>query len=136
MPHSSVVLDDLSFSWPDGQIALNHLSAAFSSGRTGLVGRNGSGKSTLLRLIDGTLSPTSGNVSVSGSVATLAQTLVLGRVTNPAIRCVGVALNTVRFGAEEAQAEMAAVAQRLGLPVADAIRGGAAFEQLLDACTP
>jgi uncharacterized NAD-dependent epimerase/dehydratase family protein len=64
----------------------------------------------------------------------IAQTLVLGRVTNPAIRCVGVALNTVRLSAEEAQAEMDAVAQRLGLPVADAIRGGAAFEQLLDAC--
>lgn len=66
----------------------------------------------------------------------IAQTLVLGRVTNPAICCVGVALNTAGMSAEVAQAEIDAVAQRLGLPVADAIRGGAAFECLLDACVP
>ena len=64
------------------------------------------------------------------------QTVALGRVTNPAIRCVGVALNTSRLSAEAAQAEIDAVTQRLGLPAADVMRGGAAFARLLDACTP
>ena len=70
---SCVVLDDLSFSWPDGSSSLRHISGAFSRGRTGLVGANGSGKSTLLRLIAGELTPTAGSVSVSGSVDHLRQ---------------------------------------------------------------
>ena len=64
----------------------------------------------------------------------IAHTVALGRVTNPAIRCVGVALNTARLGAAAAQAEIDAVAQRLGLPAADVMRGGPAFARLLDAC--
>ena len=68
--------------------------------------------------------------------AVIAQTVALGRVTNPDIRCVGAALNTVQFSAEAAQAEIDMTAQRLGLPVADPMRGGPAFERLLDACTP
>lgn len=75
--HSAVVLDRLSFTWPDGTIALDGLSGAFGSGRTGLVGRNGAGKSTLLRLIAGELEPTSGLVTTSGEVATLPQQLTL-----------------------------------------------------------
>jgi uncharacterized NAD-dependent epimerase/dehydratase family protein len=66
----------------------------------------------------------------------IAQTLALGRVTNPAIRCVGVALNTSRLSPEAAQAEIDAVAQRLGLPAADVMRGGPSFVRLLDACMP
>ncbi len=72
---SSVTLDGISFTWPDGSIALRDVSGAFSTGTTGLVGRNGSGKSTLLRIIDGSLTPTTGRVSVTGDVRTLAQTV-------------------------------------------------------------
>ncbi|WP_313670024.1 DUF1611 domain-containing protein [Sandarakinorhabdus sp.] len=61
-------------------------------------------------------------------------TIRLGRRTNPAIRCAGVSLNTVAMGAAAADALMAAEAARLGLPVADPIRGGTAFEALVDAC--
>ena len=68
--------------------------------------------------------------------AVIAQTIALGRVTNPDIRCVGAALNTAQFSAEAAQTEIDMLAQRLGLPVADPMRGGLAFERLLDACTP
>ncbi|MGB4135059.1 MAG: ATP-binding cassette domain-containing protein, partial [Microbacterium sp.] len=75
--HSSVVLDRLTFAWPDGQIALDQVSGSFGTGRTGLVGRNGSGKSTLLRLIAGILSPTSGTVQATGEVAYLPQRLTL-----------------------------------------------------------
>ncbi|QDZ14891.1 ABC-F family ATP-binding cassette domain-containing protein [Humibacter ginsenosidimutans] len=74
---SSVVLDRLTFAWPDGSVALNSVSGAFGTGRTGLVGRNGSGKSTLLRLIAGELTPTSGSVSATGEVAYLPQQLTL-----------------------------------------------------------
>ena len=64
----------------------------------------------------------------------IAQTIALGRLTNPAIRCAGVSLNTAGMSEDSAAAEIAAVAARLGLPVADPIRGGGAFERLLDAC--
>lgn len=57
----------------------------------------------------------------------------LGRRTNPRIRCVGVALDTSRLGPEDAVARMAAEAARLGLPVADPLRGGPAFVALVDA---
>ena len=62
------------------------------------------------------------------------ETIALGRVTNPAIRCVGVALNTGGMGLAAAEAEIAAYAARLPYPVADPMRGGPAFERLLDAC--
>ena len=61
-------------------------------------------------------------------------TIRLGSRTNPAIRCGGVSLNTSAYSAEEAEALMTAENERLGLPVADPIRGGAAFEALVDSC--
>jgi uncharacterized NAD-dependent epimerase/dehydratase family protein len=65
---------------------------------------------------------------------TIELTLRLGRRTNPAIRCAGVSLNTSRLSEREAQQLLQAEAERLALPVADPIRGGAEFERLLDAC--
>jgi ATPase subunit of ABC transporter with duplicated ATPase domains len=73
----SVVLSDLSFSWPNGRRVLDGLNAAFSPGRTGLIGVNGAGKSTLLALIAGRLKPSSGSVTVTGDVGYLPQTLTL-----------------------------------------------------------
>lgn len=75
--HASVTLDRLTFTWPDGSTALDGVSGAFSTGRTGLVGRNGSGKSTLLRLIAGDLEPTSGLLHLTDDVAYLPQQLTL-----------------------------------------------------------
>ncbi|MEV4085336.1 ATP-binding cassette domain-containing protein, partial [Nonomuraea fuscirosea] len=74
----SIVVDQVSFAWPDGTTVLNRLDAAFPAGRTGLIGLNGTGKSTLLRLIAGELTPASGAVSVQGVAGYLPQNLPLG----------------------------------------------------------
>lgn len=74
-PSPSLVLDRVRLVWPDGTVALDDVSGALGSGRTGLVGRNGAGKSTLLRVAAGQLPPTSGLVVASGSVAMLPQRL-------------------------------------------------------------
>lgn len=71
----SIVVDDLSHTWPDGTAVLDGLDVAFPAGRTGLIGVNGSGKSTLLRLIAGELHLQQGSVSVAGEIGYLPQTL-------------------------------------------------------------
>ena len=76
--HSSVTLTDVSFVWPNGDVALTGISGSFGAGRTGLVGANGSGKSTLLRLLAGRLEPSSGRIALAGDVGYLPQTLTLG----------------------------------------------------------
>ncbi|WP_026372922.1 ABC-F family ATP-binding cassette domain-containing protein [Agrococcus lahaulensis] len=78
MAHAAIALSRVSLTWPDGTVALDAVTGALGHGRTGLVGRNGSGKSTLLRLIAGELSPTTGELVVHGTVATLRQQLALG----------------------------------------------------------
>jgi uncharacterized NAD-dependent epimerase/dehydratase family protein len=65
---------------------------------------------------------------------TIELNLRLGRRTNPAVRCGGVSLNTSQLWPDEAQRVLAAQSARLGLPVADPIRGGAPFEVLIDNC--
>ncbi|NYF16739.1 ATPase subunit of ABC transporter with duplicated ATPase domains [Microbacterium sp. AK009] len=105
MPQSSfrpsVVLDDVSFHWPDGTVALRDLSGAFPSGRTGLVGRNGTGKTTLLRLIAGDLTPSAGRIQRSGEVATLAQRVTLD-VDTPIAALLGAASTLAAARAIEA----------------------------------
>ncbi|TCP54252.1 ATPase subunit of ABC transporter with duplicated ATPase domains [Tamaricihabitans halophyticus] len=81
---TALTFDHLSFTWPDGSVALDELSGAFSAGRTGLIGRNGSGKTTLLRLAVGELTPTSGQISATGTVAYLPQHLTLDTGTRVA----------------------------------------------------
>lgn len=61
-------------------------------------------------------------------------TIRLGRHTNPAIRCGGISFNTARYSAKDADKLMKAESERLGLPVADPIRGGAAFDALVESC--
>lgn len=61
-------------------------------------------------------------------------TVLLGKRTNPAIRCVGVSLNTSALSEAEASAVIAETSRRVGLPAADPIRGGPAFEAMVDAC--
>ncbi|MEV6105960.1 ribosomal protection-like ABC-F family protein [Streptomyces sp. NPDC051940] len=77
MSDASVVCSNLSFSWPDDTPVFHDLTFSLNSGRTGLVAPNGSGKSTLLKLIAGQLGPTTGSVSVAGTLGYLPQTLPL-----------------------------------------------------------
>jgi uncharacterized NAD-dependent epimerase/dehydratase family protein len=65
---------------------------------------------------------------------TIDLTLKLGRRTNPAIRCAGVALNTSGLPEETAREQLASDSKRLGLPCADPFRGGPAFDRLVEAC--
>jgi uncharacterized NAD-dependent epimerase/dehydratase family protein len=58
----------------------------------------------------------------------------LGRRTNPAIRCAGISLNTSKLSEVDANQLLAEESARLGLPVADPMRAGAAFERLVDGC--
>ena len=62
----SLVVEELSFTWPDGTAALSKCSFSISeSGLWMLVGKNGSGKSTLFRLINGMLKSQSGKITCS-----------------------------------------------------------------------
>lgn len=70
---ASVSLSGLTWSTPDGTPLFTDLNLTFGPERTGIVGRNGTGKSTLLRLISGDLSPTSGQVQVTGTIAMMRQ---------------------------------------------------------------
>lgn len=79
MSTSSVItLQNVSFEWPDGTLALDDVTGSFTAGRTGLIGRNGAGKSTLLRLIAGDLTPSRGRIHTAGDVGYLPQMLTLG----------------------------------------------------------
>jgi uncharacterized NAD-dependent epimerase/dehydratase family protein len=61
-------------------------------------------------------------------------TIRLGRRTNAAIRLGGLSFNTGNMTNAEALAIMAKESVRLGVPVADPMRGGADFEKLVDSC--
>ena len=65
---------------------------------------------------------------------TIDMTVRLGRRTNPAIRCGGISLNTSKMQYEQARELFASESSRLGLPVADPVRGGVEFERLANEC--
>jgi D-glutamate N-acetyltransferase len=65
---------------------------------------------------------------------TIELNLTLARRTNPAVRCAGVSLNTSSLDCDAANAALSELSSRLRLPVADPIRGGAEFDQLVASC--
>lgn len=65
MSHHRIELKEVSFSYPDGQQALDNISFILGHGEAvGVVGANGAGKSTLLSILTGILFPQKGSVRV------------------------------------------------------------------------
>lgn len=65
--HHTVEVDNLSFSYPDGQVALRDVTLAVEPNeKAALVGPNGAGKSTLMLHLNGILRSEQGRVCVGG----------------------------------------------------------------------
>ena len=65
-----ILFENVNFSYPGSGPVLEHIDLKISSGeQIALMGHNGAGKTTLAKLINGLLSPTSGNVWI-GSMNT------------------------------------------------------------------
>lgn len=60
--------------------------------------------------------------------------LTLARRTNRQVRCAGVSLNTSMLDEAQGRKVLAEYSERLRLPVADPIRGGAELDGLVEAC--
>ncbi len=74
------------------------------------------------------------NYPVPSLRETIDLTLRLGRLTNPAVRCGGVSLNTAHLDDRERRRVLAETEAELALPAADPIRGGKDFEALVRNC--
>lgn len=73
-------------------------------------------------------------VAMPTIIDTFKMNVELGSRTNPGIRCAGISLNTAHLDADAAADAIDQIAKATGLPTADPVRGGASFEQLVDAC--
>lgn len=66
--NQDIVLEDLSFAYSDGTLALNHISLTFPvNQKTAIVGRSGAGKTTLLYLLERFFEPSSGRILYGGT---------------------------------------------------------------------
>lgn len=73
-------VQDLSYAYPDGQVALCGVSFVIQPGEVvGLIGSNGAGKSTLLLHLNGVLRPASGRVRVNGLPVTTGNLVAVRR---------------------------------------------------------
>jgi cobalt/nickel transport system ATP-binding protein len=60
-----ISITGLSFSWPDGTKAIDHISLGIAEGSSvGIVGANGAGKSTLVNHLNGYFLPQEGSISI------------------------------------------------------------------------
>ena len=65
MHHNPIVIENLTYTYPDGTKALNDINLAIEAGeRVALIGANGSGKSTLQLHLNGIILPQAGRIKV------------------------------------------------------------------------
>lgn len=57
-------LDGAGYTYEDGSVGLRPTSLTLTENRIAVIGLNGSGKTTLLRLLDGSLTPSTGNILI------------------------------------------------------------------------
>ena len=63
-------LENVSYAYPDGPNAVDHLSVCVNKGeRVAVLGRNGAGKSTFFLLCNGVLEPETGSIFCAGKAA-------------------------------------------------------------------
>ena len=80
MPTVGVEFAKVSYSLAGGHILLHDISLDLETGTTtALLGRSGSGKTTLLRMVNGLVTPTSGEVRVAGRATRGYDTVALRR---------------------------------------------------------
>ena len=64
-------LENVSYAYPDGPLAVNNLRVSIQKGeRVAVLGRNGAGKSTFFLLCNGVLEPASGTIFCAGQAVT------------------------------------------------------------------
>ncbi len=65
--NNALFVSDLSYVYPDGRSALHDVTLEVSTGeRLSILGPNGAGKTTLMLHLNGTLTPSSGSITVDG----------------------------------------------------------------------
>ena len=122
----SLEVSHLSWTLPGGQVLLEDVSFRVGNGEhVALVGANGAGKSTLMRLIAGTETPTSGTVTVQGSLGVMTQLVgSLGDTTSVRDLYVSLAAPSI----QEAAARLA----RAEAAMADGTGDGMKYAKALD----
>ncbi|WP_052401091.1 ATP-binding cassette domain-containing protein [Bifidobacterium porcinum] len=69
--HVTFTLAQASYTYEDGNTGLHDTTLTLDTRRTAVIGLNGSGKTTLLKLLDGSLAPTSGSITICADEHTL-----------------------------------------------------------------
>lgn len=94
--------ENLSFTWPNGQVVLRDCSLAVPAGQFWMVlGTNGSGKSTLLRILAGLLVPQAGRCELAQPVGYVFQNPDHQLVMPSVAADVALSLGTERLSATE-----------------------------------
>jgi subfamily B ATP-binding cassette protein MsbA len=103
----SIVFEDVSFAYPDGHVALEHVGIDIAPGaRTAFVGRSGAGKSTIFNLIPRLYDPTSGRILIDGidirdvTLASLRDQIAV--VSQDSILLTGTVAQNIGFGRRDA----------------------------------
>jgi osmoprotectant transport system ATP-binding protein len=87
---ASIELQEIRKQYPDGTVAVGHLSLAVRAGElVVLIGPSGCGKSTVLRMINRLIEPTSGHILLDGEDVTRANAVELRRRIGYVIQNVG-----------------------------------------------